>query len=990
MADLDANSYVPGEVVVHLQASEFVRQLPVYRARALGSDEPPPSRIGIEELDDALEQFGARALFRVFEAKALPELAGIAVIRFEELNTVEVVLAVLNKLPSVVESSPHARVTVNAIPNDPNFQDLWGPPQINCPGAWDVTTGDRRVVIAVVDTGCDFNHPELSGQLLTGWNILNPGHPPQDDDAVEGHGTKIAGIIGAIGNNRTGIAGVNWTCGLLPVKALPGVGDGDAATVAQGIEWAVTPPGPAAIVNCSFIATADDVNLRRVIAAAGTSGALIVTASGNIPDGQTAPFTPYPGMYAATMAHVVCIGATDQNDRRCSFSNYGDWLTLVAPGISIESTMNGGGLQEGSGTSLAAPYVSGVVGLIRTAYPSMTAPQIKQRLKDVAKPLRDQPSDPVPNPKYGHGLVDARGCLTQLRLAFPANDGTNNLCIAHSGGYTFHNFVVAPPIQVGAIIASAELNHLLCLAFRAPDGSLRVSSTLDGVNFRTPTTPSPSVPLGGCVAMAVRNNQLNLVTPTPQGGMRYAQSSDGNVWTTGTVSGIPLGSCVAMAALNGTLYVVYPASDGTMCVTTSADGISWSPPSQTDIRLGSCVAMAVFNGKLYIAAQGRPVAGLPPALIFASSSDGRSFAHQGLAGQSPGSSIAMAVLNSTLHIAYQDSSSRTLVVLTPREEYVFTTPSPAVPLGNCAAMTVFNNALYLAWKATDSSQNMQIASSNNGTHWSGITTIDEQLGSCVATEQFNGKVYVATPNVTDPNHPRMLVLHSAIDGRAFDTDEFPQELVGNSIAMAVLNGTLYVAYQDNATHNLKVHTAEKTTTVGYIKLGSCAAMAVLRNTLFLAYKADDASQTMHVATSSDGDIWGAAQIASIQLGSCVAMAAFNGKLYVAGQKPDQSLFIASSNDGSSFAVRQFPQQIVGNCITMKVLNDTLYIAYQNNIGHNLVVAASSKYFDNFDAVATGIQLGSSAAMAVLRSPDPASARLGSDLAGSELPVPEPV
>jgi thermitase len=244
------------------------------------------------------------------------------------------------------------------IPNDPEFGKQWGLLKINAPNAWTLTKGSPRVTVAVLDSGIDQDHEDVSRKVLASRNFTQT---PSVDDVV-GHGTHVAGIIAATTNNGTGVAGTGFNVTLLNAKVVDDDGFADVALVANGIIWAVN--RGAKVLNMSFAAEAGSQALERAVKVAVRRGAVLVASAGN--DGTAAAM--YPAAYSETLA----VGATDQEDERADFSNFGaGWVDVAAPGDAIYSTgpnhPNGFALHSYdylSGTSMSAAFVSGQAALL--------------------------------------------------------------------------------------------------------------------------------------------------------------------------------------------------------------------------------------------------------------------------------------------------------------------------------------------------------------------------------------------------------------------------------------------------------------------------------------------------------------------------------------------------------------------------------------------------------------------------------------------------
>ena len=272
-------------------------------------------------------------------------------------------------------------------PNDAYYQQgkLWGLKNIHAPEAW-ASIYASNVIVAIVDSGIDFSHPDLSGQISPdGQNFIESG-PPADED---GHGTHVAGIVGATGNNGLGVVGVSWKVTLLPLKVVTGRGaliDDD--TIVAAIDYALD--HNAKVINCSLGAPGGNsvpLALKEAVTRALDKGAIIVAAAGN-----TGGNNDYQKVYPASISsdNMISVMAIDQNDAQPAYSNYGaSTVDLAAPGDTILSTFKGGIYAELSGTSQAAPYVAGAVSLLLSSpyYNTATPATIRSVLVQNARPI---------------------------------------------------------------------------------------------------------------------------------------------------------------------------------------------------------------------------------------------------------------------------------------------------------------------------------------------------------------------------------------------------------------------------------------------------------------------------------------------------------------------------------------------------------------------------------------------------------------------------
>jgi subtilisin family serine protease len=305
------------------------------------------------------------------------------------------VLASLQSSSAVASASkePIAEA-LDTSPDDTDWPQQDGLRLTGFPKAWDVTQGSSKIVVAVIDTGVDANHPDLRGALVPGWDFIGNDGDPSDD---HGHGTAVAGVVAARSNNHVGGAGICWRCLVMPIKALDARGSGDDTLIAAGIVWAVD--HGARVINLSLGGPGSSVELANALAYASAKGVIVVAAAGNA--GTTTQF------YPAADPHAISVAATTVADSRYSWSNFGSWVRLAAPGCNIAPIL-GGSYGTFCGTSSATPVVAGLVALELSAQPAATARDVEDALARAAVPL----------PAFvQYGRIDAGRTLALLRPA---------------------------------------------------------------------------------------------------------------------------------------------------------------------------------------------------------------------------------------------------------------------------------------------------------------------------------------------------------------------------------------------------------------------------------------------------------------------------------------------------------------------------------------------------------------------------------------------
>jgi subtilisin family serine protease len=358
-------------------------------------------------------------------------------------------LAELGSNPDVLYAEPNYIARKSQIPDDTRFSEQWGLTAISAPQAWDLATGSPSIIVATLDTGIDYLHPDLIGNLWInsleiprngidddGDGIIDDvngvvinsgvvGGNPMDDDTADAHGTHVAGIIGASGNNSVGVSGVNWRIKLMAVKFLHGpLGEGDLADAVTGMAFAVG--HGAKVINCSFEVPGSSRALADAIAETDRQGVLVVSAAGN--SGSNIDRSAVVPASIRT-ANNIAVAATSQDDTLPSWSNFGQRsVDLAAPGgmntgdpTGILSTVtlrdkNTNQLlryRTTAGTSMSAPLVSGVAALVWGAFPGLSHHQVRARIMNGVDRLEGLRTSTITG-----GRLNALGALTSAD--FPA------------------------------------------------------------------------------------------------------------------------------------------------------------------------------------------------------------------------------------------------------------------------------------------------------------------------------------------------------------------------------------------------------------------------------------------------------------------------------------------------------------------------------------------------------------------------------------------
>lgn len=342
-------------------------------------------------------------------------------------------IQMLYQLPDVITVTPDFRVNLSTTPNDPLYASQWpltgSSGRIDAGQAWNYGTGSS-VIVAVIDTGIDYNHPDLTANMWTnsreiagngidddgngfrddllGWNFVNDNNNPMDDN---GHGTHVAGTIGAVGNNGIGVTGVAWNVKLMPLKFLDSQGSGYLSDAVRAVDYARV--NGAKIINASFGGGGFSSAMQTAIQRFQQTGGVFVAAAGN-EGANNETIASYPANYALT--NVISVAASTSANTLAAFSNYGSNVDIAAPGQNILSTLPGGRYGSLSGTSMAAPHVAGALALLWGQSPTLSAAELIN--------LVMSNTDSVLVGKTTHGKLNLGKAAAALRSALPDTKDT--------------------------------------------------------------------------------------------------------------------------------------------------------------------------------------------------------------------------------------------------------------------------------------------------------------------------------------------------------------------------------------------------------------------------------------------------------------------------------------------------------------------------------------------------------------------------------------
>ena len=335
--------------------------------------------------------------------------------------------------------------------NDTYYSSAWHLPKIGATTAWDVTTGDN-VVIAVLDSGVDATHPDLAGRLIPGWNFYDNNSNTAD---VFGHGTLVAGSASANTNNGVGVASVAGNALIMPLRISATDGSASFSNMAKALTWAADKG--AHVANISYQSVSGSATVASAAQYMKNKGGVTVVAAGNTGVEQT--FAPTDTM--------ISVSATTSSDAVASWSSYGSYVDVAAPGSGIWTTKKGGGYGSANGTSFASPVTAAVIAMMRSVNPVLPPADLEKILISTAVDLGTAGFDK----KFGHGRINAAAAVSAAQSAKVSDTS-------------------APTVGIGAPIAGAKVSGLVAVDVSASDnvGVTRVELFVNGTKFASDTT----------------------------------------------------------------------------------------------------------------------------------------------------------------------------------------------------------------------------------------------------------------------------------------------------------------------------------------------------------------------------------------------------------------------------------------------------------------------------------------------------------------------
>lgn len=442
-------------------------------------------------------------------------------------------------LQQALERNPHVKfaeldgeVTMQMTPSDTYYSTSWHLPKIGAPAAWDVATGSG-ITIAILDGGVESSHPDLAAHIVPGWNFYDNNSNTAD---VSGHGTKVAGVAAAIGNNAVGATGGAWNAKIMPMRITSSTGSiSYYSTVANALTWAAD--RGARVANISFIVS-HVASIQTAAQYMRSKGGVVVASAGN-----TGAYTAN-----ANTSAMITVAATDSSDVRASWSAYGPIVDVAAPGVSIRTTAVGGAYGSYSGTSFASPLTASVVALMLSANPALQPSQVDSILTSTA----DDKGTAGRDDYYGYGRINATRAVAAAKAAVTSD--------------------TSAPV-VSASVPSATVKGITTVSATATDNigvtrvELYAGSTLVASDTAAPYSFSwdSTSRADGATSLVVKAYDA----AGNVGSKTLSVTVANNATADSTAPLVTIGNPVAGSTVNGSVAVTVSASDNVGVTSTS-------------------------------------------------------------------------------------------------------------------------------------------------------------------------------------------------------------------------------------------------------------------------------------------------------------------------------------------------------------------------------------------------------------------------------------
>ncbi|MBQ5946798.1 S8 family serine peptidase [Massilia sp. ST3] len=514
LAAISSASAAPGGV-----QGEFARGRILVEARAGLSD---------DELGKAIKAHGGKSARKLGQSN-------IHVVELPPGLSEEDMVAKLSRHPHFKFAELDRKVSVAMAVTDPYIGSAWHISKIGATAAWDSSQGSG-ITIAVLDTGVNVAHPDLKDRMVAGYNAVNSGTDVTD---LCGHGTAVAGAAAATTNNALGVAGIAGAARIMPIQISYKDSTGChayASTIANGITWAAD--HGARVANVSFVGIAGSASVKSASRYMKNKGGLVfISAGNNNVDENVVPDTGY-----------VIVSATDSYDKKASFSSWGSFVTLSAPGTSIWTTTSTLGYGTKSGTSFSSPVSAGVAGLLMAARPDLSGAQVEAIMYSTAVDLGAAGRDPI----FGYGRVDAAAAMAAAR------------------GYAAPVDTTAPSVAISAPLGSSTVSSLVPVSVNASDnvGVARVELKVNGTVVATDSAApysfswnSAGVANGMASLVAVAYDAAGNAGSSAAVSVNVANTTTGTVVTDTTAPVLAINNPVNGGSVSGSVAVSVSASD---------------------------------------------------------------------------------------------------------------------------------------------------------------------------------------------------------------------------------------------------------------------------------------------------------------------------------------------------------------------------------------------------------------------------------------------